>query len=134
MPPSQSKHPLRNAKEANQRVKKKMNANQQPKMMKQKDLRRLMKKRLLLKVQDRAATKIQMLVRNFLQKRRDEWERYYEEQDAYEHSYGCDCGDWLCTGCGEGPYISCCRCGADCRGGDYEGWRICSRRCLVRDD
>jgi hypothetical protein len=28
-------------------------------------------------------------------------------------------------------YISCRMCGGNCEGGDYESWRLCSRRCLV---
>ena len=48
---------------------------------------------------------------------------------------GCiDCRDWSCPGdCQreDEPYISCCVCGGDCFGGDYEKWRFCTRRCMV---
>ncbi len=106
--------------------------NTQPRMLKQKDLRRLMKVRLLNKTQEKAAIKIQAAWRRWA------WIRYQEqralEQEQYEdYNFGCDCGDWLCTGCGKGPPIPCVMCGADCRGSDYEKWSLCSRRCMVRE-
>lgn len=108
--------------------------NTQPRMLKQKDLRRLMKMRLLLKAQTRAATKIQDAWRRFAAARYLEQLAENEEQYSESFHIGCDCGDWLCSGCDDGPYIPCVVCGSDCRYGDYESWRICSRRCLVRDD
>ena len=32
----------------------------------------------------------------------------------------------------EDEYNPCSHCGRDCEGGDYERWRLCSRRCLTR--
>ena len=32
----------------------------------------------------------------------------------------------------EEGFIPCCICGNDCSGGDYESWRFCTRRCMVR--
>jgi hypothetical protein len=99
--------------------------NTQPKFKSQKEVRRDMRQKFALKS---AAKKIQAAWRVY-KERLAQWEK---EQEEYERSYGCDCGDWLCTGCSEGPYIACCMCGGDCRGGDYESWRFCSRRCMVR--
>jgi hypothetical protein len=89
-----------------------------------------MKKRKIETALNKAATKIQSVWRNYITRRYEQ-----EEQDYYDYDrgFGCDCGDWLCTGCGEGPYIACIGCGGDCRGGDYERWRLCSRRCMVRE-
>jgi hypothetical protein len=102
--------------------------NTQPRMLKQKDLRKLMKKRKLEEALNKAARKIQLVWRDYMAN------RYYQEQEDYDdRGFGCDCGDWLCTGCGEGPYIACVMCGDDCRGGDYERWHLCSRRCMVRE-
>ena len=86
-----------------------------------------------------AAAKIQAFWKAVDQRRQAEqaeqealhWEQEQQEADDYGQSYGCDCGDWMCSGCGEGPYIACCVCGNDCRGGDYERWRFCTRRCMV---
>jgi hypothetical protein len=41
-----------------------------------------------------------------------------------------ECGHVVCL-CE--PYIPCRVCGANCYGDDYEKWRFCSRRCMVRD-
>jgi hypothetical protein len=100
-----------------------------PKFKSQKAIRQEMKTKFMLNC---AAKKIQKLWRVHFQRLQDEWE---QEQDRWDNSgYGCECGDRMCTGCGEGPPISCCMCGSNCRGGDYERWAFCSRRCMVRAD
>lgn len=94
-------------------------------MLRQRDIARMAPK------QD-AARKIQALVRGYLQRLRYNGLLWDEMVERDRYQFGCECGDWLCPGCGEGPYISCCMCGSDCRGGDYEKWAFCSRRCMVR--
>ncbi len=108
--------------------------NTQPKFKSQKEIRRDMRMKFAMRT---AAKKIQIAWRIFKQKRemeRFQDEQWEKEQEAWEARdwHGCDCGDWLCAGCSEGPYIACCMCGDDCRGGDYERWAFCSRRCMVR--
>jgi hypothetical protein len=101
--------------------------NTSPKFKTQKSIRREMQRALPLKI---AARKIQTAWRAFQRRQeeaQDRWER--ECEDAWRG--GCDCGDWLCTGCGY-RYISCCVCGGNCADGDYEKWGFCSRRCMVR--
>jgi hypothetical protein len=43
-----------------------------------------------------------------------------------------DCGEFDCEG-GKDCYsfIPCCICGNNCKDGDYEDWRFCTRRCMV---
>lgn len=44
----------------------------------------------------------------------------------------CLCPEPEYTSEDEYEYVRCSQCGRDCEGGDYEKWRICSRRCLTR--
>jgi hypothetical protein len=98
--------------------------NTQPKFKSQKAIRRDMRTSFKMKI---AAKKIQSAWRIYFQK-------LQAEQEDYTRSYGCDCGDWLCTGylCSEERYIPCCMCGDNCADGDYESWRFCTRSCMVR--
>lgn len=96
-----------------------------PKMLRQRDIARMEPK-------NNAAKKIQALWRGH--KQREEYKQLLWEEmcERDRDNFGCMCGDWMCPGCGEGPFISCQMCGSDCRGGDYERWAFCSRRCMVR--
>jgi hypothetical protein len=95
--------------------------NTQPKFKSKKAIQRDMRTSFKMKI---AAKKIQSA-----------WRVYFQKLQADQGlSIGCDCGDWLCTGylCSAERYIACCMCGDNCEGGDYESWRFCSRRCMVR--
>ena len=98
--------------------------NSQPRMLKQKTI-------VKLRIKSNAAVRIQAAWRIFTQKRDEALRKWEEEQEKYEQSYGCGCGDWICPGCTDGPFNSCRECGDDSRCGDYDMWGFCSRSCMV---